>query len=411
MMILQKRADAGSNSNGVNCSELLSTSHRCFGNDLVAQRRRCGKNILDILTFASLLICFLTSAGSADAKYAHTLFYETVRTSGMGGACVAVADDQQALHCNPAGLCQVKDKAYAPISANAEINQDFRRVKNKTDGLSDNDTPEARTANNQILSSIMGQRARSVMSNLAYYLGGTGYGAAFLYQAAAETRVIRPTSPRIQAIGDVDSVLSGSISRPVPGTRIAFNDKAEGWWGATLKFLSRRSIDKEFDARDFAGLSENDLRSNEFKGATFDFDGGTFWKLKNKWNSTIGLFVANLFESEIDPSIGRLRRVVSLGTTIRPLKGENAQKLMLAADYWDLGGSGSEMSKRRLGMEFQALKWLKLRGGIRGGYLSAGCTATFREARLEFATYSEEVGPRPGDREDRRYSVSLGIEF
>ncbi|RCK79781.1 MAG: hypothetical protein OZSIB_3935 [Candidatus Ozemobacter sibiricus] len=360
----------------------------------------------------------MSGLSAAEARYAHRLFYETPRTQGMGGAVVAVADDHQALFANPAGLCQVNDKGYAVVNAHGEMNQDFRRVKNRTDGLSDADTPESRAANNAKLSDVMGQQARLVAGNLAYYLGGRdghGFAGAFLYQAVTEIGVIRPTSPRLQVRGDIDSVLLGSVARPITGgKRNLFNDIAHGWWGATMKFLSRRSLDREYDARDFAQLSESDLRAEQRKGATADFDAGTFWRLKNDWDTTLGLSVSNLLESEVDPSIGRLRREWAVGATIKPLSGppERKRKLLLAADLWDIAGTdGTFFSRLRLGAEALVVPWLKVRTGVRGGYPTAGFTAEFREARLDFATYSEELGPRPGDREDRRYSLSFGFEF
>lgn len=355
----------------------------------------------------------LLAATPLPAKQAHPLVYETPRQHGMGGAFTAVADDQQALFSNPAGLGQITDKSYAVLDATGEINQDLRRVENKTNGLSDADTPEARAANNRLLSDVMGQQARTVASNLAYYLGGTGFGAGFLYQTVAQIGVERPTNPAIRAKGDIDSVLVGAIARPIPGNRIVFGDAATGHWGLGMKFLSRRSIDRSYDARDFATLSEDDLRDDARKGAAFDLDGGVLYRLSNAWNQSIGLSVSNLFESEVDPSIGRLPRRVDIGTAVRPLTGSSSRtrKLLLAADLADVTSDGTFFSKLRLGLETLPRPWLTLRGGVRGGYLSAGATATFREARIEFATYSEELGPRPGDREDRRYSLSLAINF
>jgi len=366
------------------------------------------------ITTAGLLawLTCVSSAGSALAGQAHPLTYETPRSQGMGGAFVAVADDQQALFSNPAGLSQITDKSYAVLDATAEINQDMRRVENKADGLSDADTSEARAANNRVLSEIMGQQSRLVASNLAYYLGSTGFGTGFLYQTIAQVGVERPTNPRIRAKADVDSVLVGAIARPI-GNRVVFGDAATGHWGLGMKFISRRTLDREYDARDFATLSEDDLRNDSLKGAALDIDGGVLYKLANPWNQTVGFSVSNVFESEIDARIGRLPRRVDVGTAIRPLSGspERSRKLLLAADLADITSDGTLFSKLRLGMEARMRTWLTLRGGLRGGYLSAGATAKFREARFEFATYSEELGERPGDREDRRYSVSMAVDF
>lgn len=341
------------------------------------------------------------------------LEYETVRTRGMGGCSVALADDQQALYANPAGLFQIRENVFAVADVAAELNQDFRRVENKTDGLSNQDNPETRASNNALLRDVMGQQARLQASNFAYYLGEKGFGAGFLYQATTGIGVKNPANPRIRAQGTVDSVLSGSISRQIPGVKNLFQDKALGWWGGSLKFISRRYIDREYDPRDFASLSESDLRDAQFKGSGMDFDAGTFWQLDNDFQQSIGLTVRNVLETELDPLVGRLQRQFCLGTAIRPLTGnpERKQKLVLAADLWDFTADGALLNHVRLGVEGKPRPWLTLRGGVRAGYLSAGCTLRFRVARFDFATYSEELGARPGDREDRRYSGELSLDF
>lgn len=357
-------------------------------------------------------LCLL--AGPLPARTADPLNYETTRTKAMGGVCVGLSDDYQALYSNPAGLAQVTDKEFAVIQAEGEINKDYRTVDDTTDGLSDQNTPAARAANNAILTRVMGLRARMQASNLAYYLGGTGFGVGVLYQGLAETEVVRPTNPRLRAHGLVDTVLSGSMARPIPGVRNVFADQANGWWGASVKFLSRRWVDREFDPRDFAGLTESDLRGSERRGETFDFDAGTHWELKNNpWRPRLGMLIRNVFETEIDPAIGKMKREWAVGCSFRPLQGpeERWNKLVLAADFWNPQDDGGFMSHLRLGGEAWVRPWLALRGGVRGGYLTGGCSADFEVVRLDFSSYGEEIGARPGDREDRRYSLSLGIEF
>ncbi len=361
------------------------------------------------------LLCLLFAAQAmlASAFDSPALDYETVRTRGMGGCSVALSDDQQALYSNPAGLFQNRENLFAVADVAAEVNQDLRRVENKTSGLSDKDTPESRASNNALLRDVMGQRARLQASNLAYYLGEKGFGTGFLYQSTTSIGVNSPANPRIKAQGTVDSVLSGSISRPIPGVKNLFQDKALGWWGGSLKFVSRRYIDREYDPRDFAGLSESDLRDAQYKGTGMDFDAGTFWVLDNSFQQTIGVVIHNVIETELDPLVGRLPRQFCLGTAIKPLNGgpERKQKLVLAADLWDFTGGGAMLNHLRLGVEGKPRPWLTLRGGVRAGYLTAGCTMRFRVARFDFATYSEELGNRPGDREDRRYSGELSLDF
>lgn len=347
------------------------------------------------------------------ARYAHVFSHETVRTIGMGGACIAIADDQQAFFSNPAGLGLQEKKAYAIVNAQAAVNVDYNDVKNKLEDLSSDDTPQARIHNNFKLAEVMGKRGHAAASNMAYYMSGSGFGAAFLYQNIAEASIVRPTNPKVRVCNDEDFVLAGSFARFVGDDDIVFKDHAKGWVGGTLKFVSRRTIDNEFDARDFAALSESELRKNEYGGVAMDLDLGTIWHLNNPWYPSIGLFAANILESTLDADVGRLKRRISLGTAIRPLSGspERNQKLMLAADIWDLASDASFFVNIRMGAEYKLTKNLKIRGGIRSGYLTCGFTADFRDARIEYATYGEEIGLQAGDCEDRRHSISFLFEF
>jgi hypothetical protein len=382
--------------------------HRAQVNSRLSSIRR-PQNLVFLLGFVFTAL----SGGSIEARDARPIVYETMRTRGLGGCAVALCDDEQALFMNPAGLGQITDKEYALVALQGEANRDYRRVTNKTDGLSDQDTPEARAANNDALSAVMGQHARLAASNLSYYLGGTGFGAAFLYQAVSAVAVQRPTNPRIHATGDIDSVLTGAIARQIPGPRVLFRDQSHGWWGVGLKFLSRRSLDHEFDARDFAGLSEKDLRDRAFKGATFDLDGGILWRLANPWYPSLGLAINNVLGTEVDPLIGRLPRQIAVGAAIRPLGGppERNRKLVLAADLHDVDGRGTLFTRLRVGAEVEMHRYIKIRGGFRGGYPTAGFTADFGDARFEAAVWSEELGDRPGDREDRRYGAHASFAF
>lgn len=341
--------------------------------------------------------------------------FETVRTRGMGGACTAVADDQQALFINPAGLFQVKENRYALVDVAAQRNLDSAAIENDLKQLSDDDTPAARRKNSEIMARIAGRPSWLELSNHAWYLGADGFGFGFLVNGVALAEASRPTRPQVRVTGRVDSLLSGSLSREVRGMQNLFSSRARLHWGGTLKFLSRRSLDKLYVARDFPGLSENDLRRAQAKGATGDLDAGLHAALAAPWAPTLGIHVENLLESEIDPRIGNLPRRCRVGCSLRPLEGppERQNRLLLAMDVVDIWGGGSPFKRILLGAEARRWPrpWSEVRAGVRGGYLTFGCSGRFRLVRLDYATWAEELGRSPGDREDRRHSLALGLEF
>ncbi|MBF0543708.1 MAG: hypothetical protein HQM08_04710 [Candidatus Riflebacteria bacterium] len=371
--------------------------------------RKC-KGLKSLVLLTTIMIFCTRWLG---AIYSYSLDYETSRTKAMGGASIGLSNDYQALFSNPAGLGWINDKSYGIIQAEGEVNSDWQKVSNKLNELSSKDTPWDRSKNDQILNEISGKIGRVGFSNLAYYLGAANFGVGFLCQGLTDFEVVNPVTPKIRAFESLDSVLTGSIARPFRKNENLFSADAVGWWGGTMKFLSRRTADEQYFARDFAGLSKSDMRNNEKGGATLDFDAGTMWYLKSPWRSNLGLLVKNILESEIDPVVGKLRREWGLGVSINPLEGPPGRnkKLTLAADYWYDNPDSSVFSRFRFGGEAQVNRWLVLRAGIRGGYLSGGFGADFKTVKLDFSTYSEEIGIRPGDKEDRRYTLGLGVEF
>ncbi len=96
-------------------------------------------------TLCSLIISGLLTTPALG--YERPLTFETSRSHGMGGASVAIADDQQALFCNPAGLGMRTTSAFSVLSATGDRSEDYDTVSDHIDRLSDADTAASRAAN------------------------------------------------------------------------------------------------------------------------------------------------------------------------------------------------------------------------------------------------------------------------
>ena len=341
------------------------------------------------------------------------LSYETSRSLGMGGTSVAIADDQQALFCNPAGLGKRINSAYSLLSATVDRSEDYDNLNDRIDRLSNADTPATRSTNFNNLMSAMGQTGYQSWSSMGYYLGSTGFGVAALYRESENFSVENPSSPLVKSRIDKDTVFSGSLARGYNESQILFKDRATGWWGGTLKIASRKTADHVFYARDFAALTPEALKDTERTGVAMDFDLGALWQLNNPWQTTFGIFAANLLGSDFSEEAGSLKRQFAVGVSLKPLTGpaERNEKLLLAADYWETGEDPAGLAKLRLGMQIRLSRHLQLLAGLRGGYPTGGLAFAWHDVKIQAATYGEEIGQRPGDREDRRTSVSANLEF
>ncbi|GAB4269267.1 MAG: hypothetical protein Kow0029_05220 [Candidatus Rifleibacteriota bacterium] len=358
----------------------------------------------------SLIFVLLIAHSSFSAT---PVIYETTRALAMGGTCVAIADDQQALFCNPAGLGMQTKSSYSIFDPFFERNRDFDKVDSHIAALSNSDTAGSRNSNYDNLIKIIGKHGWQAFSNLAYYLGGTGFGMGVYYRESESYSVKNPVNPVVKSRVEKDALVSGSIARSFFENQHLFNDRAIGWWGATMKFASRRAADKSFYARDFSLLNEKVLKDTDRSGATMDFDLGAIWQLNNSWQPTIGVFAGNILSSEFSADIGTLKRQFAFGASFRPLTGppERNEKLLLAVDYWETGDDRSALTKLRMGAEFKLSRHFFLQTGIRSGYFSVGASIKWNDWRFQAATYSEELGQNPGDNEDRRYALSAAWQF
>ena len=364
-------------------------------------------------TLIILISLILGMTAPVSAKYGRSISYESPKTLAMGGVAVAISDDHQALFSNPAGLGKRTQKAYGVLNVTGLRNNDYDSVDSAFAALSNKDTPGARISNNTNLLNAMGKIGFQTISNLSYYLGGNGFGMGVFYQQIEELSVENPINPTVRSRINKDLMLSGSIARSFNERQNMFRDRAAGWWGSTIKIASKKSADKTFYARDFSALTESVLKDTDQSGVALDIDLGALWQINNPWEPSFGIFVGNLIESEFSPEIGSAKRQYAAGFSIKPLSGppERNDKLILAADYWDTGKDGSFLTKLRFGMNAKLSEWFSFQAGIRAGYLTGGFSADWNDARIELATYAEELGKRPGDKEDRRYAASLAFEF
>lgn len=366
------------------------------------------KNLLKLFWITILSLQINSSVNASQPG-----FYENARSLGMGGVSVTISDDYLSLYRNPAGL-SLQEESYSVLTPTFSRNTDFSDVIDHVDSLNNSDTAATRSSNNKHLMGIMGKTGYQRWANTAYYIGKNGYGLSVRYDDYQFYSVENPTSPRVKSSVYKDCVFTGSFSRPFEDdSQTVFNDKAAGWWGTTLKIATRKMTETSYSARDFAALTPSALKDTDRTGLAFDMDFGVLWQITNPIQPTIGAFVGNVFESKFSDEAGRLTRYYSIGTSIKPLPGEQKRKdkLVLACEYFDDGSHINFLNKVRLGTRIEIARGCHFLAGVKGGYLTGGIDYSWNDLTISAATYGEELGIRPGDREDRRYAVDASLRF
>ncbi len=361
----------------------------------------------------TILLVLLLSCGGALWSQSLPLVYENPRSLGMGGLCVSLCEDEQALFTNPAALALRESKGYSVFTPMWMEGRDFDSLDKSIKGLSDADTATARRENMDRLMSVMGKRGYRQRSNGMYYAGEGGFGLAAYYMDREYFYVENPVNPRVGANVHKDFVFSASVARGLNEDPRLFKDKTSSWLGATMKIATRKRGISEYSSRDFSALNPGILKDTDSSGTALDFDFGGLWQLNNPLNSTIGIFVGNVLGSSFSSDAGRLERQFGIGASIKPLTGdfERNERIVVGAEYFDDGGVGNFFTRLRLGGEVKVADGMRVSGGVRSGYPTYGVSFEWRDLRLQFAQYSEELGRRPGDFEDRRYVIGGSLEF
>jgi hypothetical protein len=145
------------------------------------------------------LICALLGLGAL-APPAHALeelreFYRGTRAVAMGGAFVALADDEQAIFFNPAGLAGVKGFTFNFVSLDIESSLDnylaFLQVGSKLSGSIGTDT----------LNELMGKRLYA-RAQISPSLVLKNFGIAPIVDGQFAFNESNPRPPRCGSRGD-----------------------------------------------------------------------------------------------------------------------------------------------------------------------------------------------------------------
>ncbi|MDY6855666.1 MAG: conjugal transfer protein TraF [Thermodesulfobacteriota bacterium] len=349
---------------------------------------------------------FFLSLFLAPAVYAkeYPALLRGIRPLGMGGAFTAVADDENAMFYNPAGLAN-QSLCIEVINLLTEFTEDSIDLYEDIEETDLDDTAEVV----DLLRNYVGEYEQlriALFPNVIWSRDEVGIGVAGLGQVNLTLEIHNPVWPQVETRLVMDyGVLAGvGIEMPIEDLKV----------GASLKVINRESFVETYTAvdiaaEDFEERIEDDLKSGTGLGIDI---GIIYTEDYSLADVSFGGVVQNIPEMEMDEAED-IKTQVNLGIAVKPNLDSESVSVIFAFDYMDIGnriGEDTDLPKRlHLGAEVNLYERLAFRVGFNQGYISAGFTLDLWILSLDFATYEEEVGFYTGQREDRRYVGQIAI--
>lgn len=351
---------------------------------------------------AAAVLLFAVTSWAAPYRSIHM----GVRPLGMGGAFTAVADDQNAIDYNPAGLSRARSFGLGIVNPMVEVSEDSYDFYKDFDDIDQDNTTEVA----ELLRKYVGDNFHiKVAADIytGFRIGNAGVMVAGVGRGYADMAIRNPTYPELHLNSVVDyggQVGVGYELPMVPGLSL----------GIGVKVLNRTSIDEVYTAVDIADDDFGDtLKDDQKDGSDASFDLGMIWTREIEGLTRVSLGLAGLNIKKMDFGEARDQETqynagVALEQTFFGFT------LTEALDYHDitdnLEGDGSTEKKLHMGAELKFPFLLAVRAGLSQGYYTAGATVDFKLIRFDVATYGEEMGVYAGQKEDRRYvaQVSMG---
>lgn len=353
-----------------------------------------------------ILIGLLTFADMAVAGERYE-FYNGVRQMGMGGAAVAVVNDETALLLNPAGLGKLRDYFITVVDPEIDVGQNIEKIVG-TDVLSAVDPQKVLDKLNDGNQDLHHHARAQIFPSLVF----PNFGIGILSKSSMDAEVISDTSEyQLDYVSD-DAIVLGFNFRLWDGrVKIGFN----------TRIVNRAEIHTTLPASS-TGLTKKDL-ANEGIGVASDV--GLILTAPWDWLPTLAAvwrdvgntsyeFKEGLFlDTPEDRRPETTPQTVDVGIALFPIAGKRT-RWTWTAEYRDvLTTSEEEDQMRRVhtGIELNIADALFIRGGMNQRYWTAGLEFAMANYQLQLASYGEEIGTVEETREDRRYSFKFSYRF
>ncbi len=351
----------------------------------------------------TLALIFLASAAHAGERYE---YYNGVRMLGMGGAGVAIVNDETALLVNPAGLGKLRDFFLTIADPEVDVSAQAEQIAG-TKIMSAAKPQETLQLTNANLDRHLHTRAQVFPS---FVVPNFGLGVFGKYEVNAETVSGTPNKFKYHYTNDWAGV---------------FGANAKLFSGIVKLGINARVTNRAEVRRDDIDVNSTDLslKSLAAEGIGIGSDIGLLATAPVKWLPTFGAVYRDAGRTSYNYDKGMF-----MDTTERPVATPSSLDVALAIypiagkrvrstwtiEYQDVLTAGKEDKQmRRLhgGAEFNFGDAFFVRAGVNQAYWTAGLELSMFSYQIQVASYGEDIGTTTTPREDRRYVVKFAFRF
>ncbi len=332
--------------------------------------------------------------------------YNGVRQLGMGGAAVAVVNDETALLINPAGLGKLRDYIFTLVDPEIDVGAKSLSVVNTQVTKPLNPQQTLDLLNEGFLDSHLHQRAQ-VFPSLV--LPNFGLGVLGKYQVDAKVNSETNTF-QYDYVNDFALVLGFNFRLFDGRIKLGFN----------TRFQNRVEVLRDDIASNSTDLSLGTLGS---EGMGVGSDLGIILAAPWALLPTVAAVLRDVGDTKYSFKDGLLtsattlpettKQTLDVGVALFPIMGKGVRGTF-TADYRDVMNVKEEKDSMRrvhVGAELNLSDILFLRAGMNQRYWTAGAEVAFLNYQLQLASYGEDIGVDEAPVEDRRYVVKFSYRF
>ncbi len=350
-----------------------------------------------VLFFASLALAQTTEVREN---------YNGARALGMGGASIAVVNDETALLVNPAGLGKLRDTYGTIIDPEVDGSSNLNKIYTGKAFSNPFDLEQVRDTLNITRDTHFHARGQLFPSFVA-----KNFGIGVLARKIMDAKV------------DIAGVSMPTFYQDDVAIHLGFNLRLfDGRIkiGLLGKAISRIEIDKNVDP---TGTMALDQHANE--GFGVGGDAGIILAAPIVWLPTLSAVVRDVGGTAYTAGSGlrlssqtatpptKTEQDIDVAVAVFPIHS-NRSRSTFTLEYQKLKAAGLATDKTRYyhaGYEFNYADILFVRAGMNQKYWTAGLELSSEHTQIQVASYGEDVGSDGDSVEDRRYVFKFAFRF